>query len=196
MTLTNIRTILVAVDYSGCAEIALEDAAVLAKALDARLVVVNARLYPADLEFAPAGMDVAPYEREAAEAAANRLDALVSRIVGDRVPVKATSLVGAPVDVILEQAIEHDADLIVMGTHGRRGVRRLILGSVAEQVLRQAPCPVLTVNPNATPESSGQDSETDPAGAGSGASSTHEAQTSGPGSSQAGSSRGTNPQAA
>jgi nucleotide-binding universal stress UspA family protein len=47
--------------------------------------------------------------------------------------------------VILEAALEFRADLIVMGAHGRTGFRRLILGSVAEEVLRKAPCPVLTV---------------------------------------------------
>lgn len=46
---------------------------------------------------------------------------------------------------ILTYAVEHDADLVVLGTHGRRGLRRLVLGSVAEEVVRKAPCPVVTV---------------------------------------------------
>lgn len=46
---------------------------------------------------------------------------------------------------ILTYAVEHDANLVVLGTHGRRGVRRLVLGSVAEEVVRRAPCPVVTV---------------------------------------------------
>src|SRR5262249_4880535 len=53
---------------------------------------------------------------------------------------------GEPVAEILSAAEESNCDLIVMGTHGRTGFRRLLLGSVAEQVLRRAPCPVLTVN--------------------------------------------------
>jgi nucleotide-binding universal stress UspA family protein len=52
---------------------------------------------------------------------------------------------GDPATEILRTAAEVPCDLIVMGTHGRTGLTRLILGSVAEQVLRQAPCPVLTV---------------------------------------------------
>lgn len=52
---------------------------------------------------------------------------------------------GSPADVILEVAQEQACDMIVMGTHGRRGVSRLLLGSVAEAVLRRADCPVLTV---------------------------------------------------
>lgn len=46
---------------------------------------------------------------------------------------------------ILNYAVQYDVDLVVMGTHGRRGVRRLVLGSVAEEVVRKAPCPVVTV---------------------------------------------------
>jgi nucleotide-binding universal stress UspA family protein len=52
---------------------------------------------------------------------------------------------GDPVEAILRVAEEIGADLIVMGTHGRTGLSRLFMGSVAEQVLRRAPCPVLTL---------------------------------------------------
>ena len=53
--------------------------------------------------------------------------------------------VGRPSQAILDRAAEGDVDLIVMGTHGRTGVSHLMLGSVAERVLRRSPCPVLTV---------------------------------------------------
>ena len=56
---------------------------------------------------------------------------------------------GDPQTVIVDHALSNNADLIVMGTHGRRGFRRLLLGSVTEHVLREAPCPVLTVPPRA-----------------------------------------------
>jgi nucleotide-binding universal stress UspA family protein len=52
---------------------------------------------------------------------------------------------GQPADVILERACRGDVDLIVMGTHGRTGLQRLLVGSVAEGVLRRAPCPVVVV---------------------------------------------------
>jgi nucleotide-binding universal stress UspA family protein len=61
---------------------------------------------------------------------------------------------GDPVDAILHAAGTQKADLIVMGTHGRSGVDRLMLGSVAESVLRRAPCPVLTVPRRAEPAAS------------------------------------------
>ncbi len=52
---------------------------------------------------------------------------------------------GFPSDLILDEAHKNVADLIVMGTHGRRGFSRFVSGSVAESILRHAPCPVLTV---------------------------------------------------
>lgn len=61
-------------------------------------------------------------------------------------PGKLSVVEGDPVDVILEQAAALSADLIVMGTHGRRGFDRWVLGSVTERVMHHAPCPVLTVN--------------------------------------------------
>jgi nucleotide-binding universal stress UspA family protein len=77
-----------------------------------------------------------------AEAHAIALDALTITYAVDR------DVAAAP--AILRYADEHPIDLIVIGTHGRRGVSRLLLGSVAEEVLRQAPCPVLTVHRGAT----------------------------------------------
>lgn len=53
--------------------------------------------------------------------------------------------VGSPADAILEVAQEQACDMIVMGTHGRRGVSHLLMGRIAEAVLRRADCPVLTV---------------------------------------------------
>lgn len=56
---------------------------------------------------------------------------------------------GAPVEVLLSDAKTHDIDLLVMGTHGRHGVKRAFLGSIAEEVVRRSSVPVLTVNPHA-----------------------------------------------
>ena len=57
----------------------------------------------------------------------------------------AESIIGTPAGSIVEYAGGHDIDLIVMGTHGRGGMAHLLMGSVAERVVRTAPCPVLTV---------------------------------------------------
>lgn len=67
--------------------------------------------------------------------------------------------VGAVAEIIHEFAIEQKVDLIVMGTHGRRGLAHLFLGSVAEQVLRSAPCPVLTTHAERQPNAASEGAE-------------------------------------
>ena len=76
-----------------------------------------------------------------------RLKDLASSADLDGVPSEALVRAGDPPEEILRAAKEEKADLIVMGTHGRRGVVRALMGSVAETVLRCAPCPVATVRP-------------------------------------------------
>ena len=71
------------------------------------------------------------------------------------VPSECRVAEGHPATEILRTAREVGADLIVMGTHGRTGLRRLLMGSVAEQVVRQAPCPVLTVSISPHPTETG-----------------------------------------
>ncbi|MFC6733080.1 MULTISPECIES: universal stress protein [unclassified Haladaptatus] len=61
------------------------------------------------------------------------------------VATAGTVVVGVPDDEIVDYATEHDVDLVVMGTHGRRGVSRYFLGSTAERVVRMSPVPVLTI---------------------------------------------------
>ena len=76
-----------------------------------------------------------------------QLDELVTD--DDRKSLQATTIVSvsdAPADVLLEYATRGDIDLIVLGTHGRRAINRLLLGSVSERVVRLSPCPVLTVH--------------------------------------------------
>ena len=55
---------------------------------------------------------------------------------------------GSPVDAIVSYAIDHRIDLIVIATHGRTGLSHVLLGSVAERIVREAPCPVLTIREN------------------------------------------------
>lgn len=72
------------------------------------------------------------------------LDA-AERLVGDRAPVERATVEGSPSSEIVSYARENGCDLVVMGTHGRGGINRLLLGSVAERVVRTAEVPVLTV---------------------------------------------------
>ena len=91
----------------------------------------------------------APATRELFEAqrawAATALGTVVATLAAAGVTARARVETGVAWQEILRIAREDQADVIVMGTHGRTGVNRLLLGSVAERVVRQAPCPVLTV---------------------------------------------------
>lgn len=84
---------------------------------------------------------VADALREEGEAAVER----VLELAPERVAVETAVLEGAPGQVIVDQADRSNVDLVIMGTHGRGGLDRLLLGSVAEQVVRRSPVPVLTV---------------------------------------------------
>ena len=91
------------------------------------------------------GVDFARLRRDLVSKAAARLDALIE--AEGLTPVAATSvvLVGRPPDTIVGLATDRHADAIVVGTHGYGPVRHMVLGSVAERVLRHAMCPVVTV---------------------------------------------------
>lgn len=85
-------------------------------------------------------------EEEVKERARERLDAFAALSRAEKVKTRISVMEGAAVATILEAAEEDGSDLICIGTHGREGFERLVLGSVAEKVLRKAKCPVLTVS--------------------------------------------------
>jgi len=143
-----LKRILVATDFSEAADAALAYGRELARTVDARLDV----LHVAANVFARAvGVEgyVAAYpqiQREVDDAARNQLDRLVTdedRALLDARAVIRTS--NSPAAEIVAYAREAGVDLIVMGTHGRGAMAQLLMGSVAERVVRTAPCPVLTV---------------------------------------------------
>ncbi len=78
-----------------------------------------------------------------------RLENIGRKRLAGRVAYECIVLSGDPATAVLRAADEFGADLIILGTHGRTGVKRLLLGSVAEKVLRESPVPVLTVRPGA-----------------------------------------------
>jgi nucleotide-binding universal stress UspA family protein len=85
------------------------------------------------------------YQQKLALEAEGLLEALVRERVCKEVRAAALVVTGEPADEILQVAREQEVDLIVIATHGRSGWRRLVFGSVAEQVVRLAPCPTLTL---------------------------------------------------
>ena len=86
-----------------------------------------------------------PIILESEETTEVELYAFARKALKEPVPVQVKVTVGKPAEEILRVAREERVDLIVMGTHGRTGLRQLLLGSVTEAVARYAPCPVFTV---------------------------------------------------
>jgi len=137
------RRVLVAVDASRPARWALQAAVSLARFTGARVALVHA--VHNELSAAP---DFAMWRGDLAEelrlAGQELLDQLKSHVPAELQP-ETFLLIGDPADQIMSAARMWDADLIVMGTHGRDGVAHMLIGSTAEGVVRHAPCPVLTV---------------------------------------------------
>jgi nucleotide-binding universal stress UspA family protein len=135
-----IRTVLHPTDFSDLSQPAFELACALARDYAARLVVLHVAglppVLPVEGMLVPAPVADTEYVR-------GRLEAV--RPADPRVRVCHRLAVGDPAGEILAAATDEQADLIVLGTHGRGGLSRALMGSVAEAVQRAAPCPVLTV---------------------------------------------------
>jgi nucleotide-binding universal stress UspA family protein len=129
--------ILVGMDFSSCAEHALEVARRRFPAAQRLLVYIAEQ--DGGTPSAAELLDPGNSPEAQAERARVTLDALLE--VGET----AAAVVGRPAKVILTEARSWGADLIVLGTHGRRGLAHLVFGSVAEDVVRTSPVPVLTV---------------------------------------------------
>ncbi|MCI0682365.1 MAG: universal stress protein [Gemmataceae bacterium] len=138
----SIRTILHPTDFSEHSADAFRLACLLARDHKAKLVLLHVAAPPVTVTsgvMTPAPPEPSEYDRPALQA---KLDAVVP--TDPAVLVERRLVFGVPSQEIVAAA-QHGCDLIVMGTHGRRGFSRLVLGSVAEQVIRKAPCPVLAV---------------------------------------------------
>jgi len=141
------RRILVATDFSDTADRALDYAVALAAALGAEIVLVHA--YEVPVYAFPDGAFLATTEisERLAEAARTALDSALASRAASKVPMRGVLRTGTPWTEIEAVATEEKADLVIVGTHGRKGIARALLGSVAEKVVRTAPCPVLSVGP-------------------------------------------------
>jgi nucleotide-binding universal stress UspA family protein len=136
------KTILYATDFSTDARPAFEVACVLAGEGSGRLVILHVERAPLATLGGTTAVPPLPNEYDREKLWEQLKDIQPSRA---GIAVEYRLLYGDPATVILEVAQEIGADLIVMGTHGRTGLRRLLMGSVAEPVVRTASCPVLTV---------------------------------------------------
>ena len=146
-----VKRILVPTDFSEPAEAALKWATMLAREVDAQLyllhVVPEPYAYPwgSELSTMPLTDILAESERSADE----RMHQLAAETGLPVERVVTRSVIGTPVDQILATVAEQNIDLVVLGTHGRGLVGHLLLGSVAERVIRRSPVPVLTMHGDA-----------------------------------------------
>jgi universal stress protein A len=145
--MARIRKVMMASDFSTASRAAFARAVALAEANRATLLLVHAISMPPPTL---GGEYVAPqtWDRiEAANRAAAQKELATLVAKARRAGVRASALVvsGPPHEVIVRTARSKRADLLVVGTHGRTGLGRFFLGSVAARVVASAPCPVLTV---------------------------------------------------
>ena len=140
------RKILVPLDFSRCSDDALEAACELSKRFDAPITLLHAYVIPTYplpegyvMASAETVAEVLSKTKEAMDRYRGRAEALGA------IGVEVLMTEGPAFAEIIRVAREKSIDLVVMGTHGRTGIRHALLGSVAEKVVRKAPCAVLTI---------------------------------------------------
>jgi len=131
------ESILLPTDGSTCARVAADYASDLAQHYDATVHV----LHVVDYRIVQTGPEYDEWEDDAAET----VESVADRVESDGVAAERAVRTDVPHNAILSYATEEDIDLVVMGTHGRTGVERYLLGSVTEKVVRRSDTPVLTV---------------------------------------------------
>lgn len=138
-----IERILLPTDFSDCAKHALMYALSFATEYDARLVILHVvpqLNLPPELETS-----AAPLYEDMEKNAREKISRLVPKRFLEKIKVENVVVRGVPFLEIIKAAKKYKADLITIATHGRTGLQHAIFGSVAENVVRQAPCPVFIV---------------------------------------------------
>jgi len=135
----NVKKILFATDFSHTGDAALALATSLARDTGATLHIVH-------VEEPPVAYGGGEMYYGLPDPDVDNLKEMLSKVVptDDNVPYVHHMMTGTPASAICRLAKDEDVDMIVMGTHGRTGVMRVLMGSVTEVVVRRAPCPVLT----------------------------------------------------
>lgn len=143
-----LKQVLVATDFSEASEAALLYGRSLAMKFGATLHVVHVADNIFTHAFGPESSALLPtIQTDIETAARQRLTELLIDSDHSGPPTRSMVLTAsAPAFAIVDYATDNDIDLIVMGTHGRKGLQHVVLGSVAEKVVRMSPCPVLTIH--------------------------------------------------
>lgn len=138
-----IRKILCPLDFSDASRNAVRYAREFARGMGAELFLLNV------VEPRPMAVDMSlsyvPLEEDLEKAAQEDLNEIVRAEREQGVAVEGDVVIGTPSEIILDKAEELDVNLVIVGSHGKTGLSRLLMGSVAESVVRKAKCPVLIV---------------------------------------------------
>lgn len=142
------RKILVPVDFSDNSSQLLRDAADIADKFGASLVVAFVVQSFEDYSgfFVP-HIPINQFEEELFRGATEKMTKFVAENLKSGVPCEEKILQGDVAETLVNYAAANDISLIIMGTHGYKGLEKVLFGSVAERVVKTAPCPVLTINP-------------------------------------------------
>lgn len=144
-----IKQICVPTDFSECGDYAVQHGAAMARHFNAELHIVHViqdvgeKLKHPD--FTGKGTSVVEFLQALEKGATEYLARLATEKEWKNLTVNRLYLYGAPAEQIRRYALDQEIDLLVLGTHGRSGLKHLLLGSVAERIVRTSPCPVLTV---------------------------------------------------
>jgi nucleotide-binding universal stress UspA family protein len=134
---------LVPIDFSSYAEQALDSAIALAQKLQARVTLLHVIQPPAVVNVAGGIWPSSTFLQDLEAAVTRDMEGYLARVTAAGLAGEIAVVHGVPFQEILDTAKARQVDLIIMGTHGRTGLSHVLLGSVAEKVVRLAPCPVL-----------------------------------------------------
>lgn len=142
----NIKKVLVPIDFSDYSKGALNYSINFIKCFNAEITliyVIEPVIYPPD--FSATQISIPPTDFEITKNAEESLKQFINKEIPADIKVKSVIKTGKPFVEIVETASEENIDLIIISSHGRSGVEKILFGSTAEKVVRKAPCPVLTL---------------------------------------------------
>lgn len=139
-----ITKILCPTDFSEASQNALRYAIEFARSANAQIILLHVAQMPVVTTEAAISYS-AVEEKQVLDMAQQELDAIVQKLPSGSTNIFKSLIVGTPDEVILQEAAENNVDIIIIGTQGKTGIKRLLLGSITEAVLRKAVCPVLVV---------------------------------------------------
>ena len=147
--MNDIKKILVPVDFSENSEKIVQTAVLMAQKFAAKmtLLFVAQSFFETNSDFFVPHVPIAELEQDIFESSRKKMAMFMEESVDKSVNADSKVLLGDVAQEILDYAADNGIDLIVMGTHGYKGLDKLLFGSVAEKIVKMSPCPVLTVNP-------------------------------------------------